>query len=265
MTLIQWTSNQNTGNSTTVPIDGLLTGTASKQITLNYTGSGNAITVAPNAQAPNTDWSRSATIENLIIDGQSPSSNTGILLNDIYNCRINNLTIRNFNIGIHITADNNNWSEVNTIKHVRMENVQTGILLDSGTGSGSFAFTVIDDVGIQLANSGSAVGIQIGTGPSALTAKPYSSYIKANVWEQSAGGTAMKLINGEVKYGLINLAVQGPSNGYGVDISNTPTGSVYNNQDGNFPGFLLSAGGLTTTNAVYNPLGYTHDINYYTY
>lgn len=253
MTLTEWSNNQNKSSTTLVQIDELLRGIGSKQITLNYTGNGNAISVDSNAQAPNKYWNQCSTIENLVIDGQNPTNNTGIFLNDVYNCRIRNLTIRNFNVGIKITADNGNWSEVNAMTHIRMENVNTGILLDSGTGTGSFAFTTIDDVGIQLSNSIAAVGIQIGTANNSIKAQPYSAFIKANVWEQSAEQAGMKLINGEVKYGLINLAVQGPSNGFGVDLSNSAGKSVYYNQFSTFnsndevidKGFLLYCGGIS--------------------
>jgi hypothetical protein len=216
MTLIQWTTNQNTSNSTTVPMDGLLKGVGSKQVTLNYSGNTNAIVVGHNARRNSTTgqydkWYKAAVIENLIIDGQSSTYGaTGIVLSDVYNCLIRNVTLRNFEVGIKITATDllddgvthmspPNWSEANKIRHVRMENVKTGIRFDSGTGKGSFGFTTIDDVGIQLANDASAVGIQIGTLNNSITAQPYSSFMKANVWEQSSGGTGMKLINGELK------------------------------------------------------------------
>jgi hypothetical protein len=276
MTLIEWTTNPPSINTTTtIPNDGLLRGIGSKQITLNYIGSGCALNVTPNVRYKQDrrqnpyittpkPWHKAAVIENLIIDGTGSNNATGILLEDVYNCTIRNVTIKNFAVGIKLTATHlfnviteqgdqttleapdtwefQNFSEANRIVHVRLEEVGTGILFDSGTGSGSFACTTIDDVDILLQNSSSAIGIQVGT--NGRLAQPYSSRIKANIRQQSAGGTGIKLYSGELKFGLINIAVKGPTNGKGVDISNATTSNAVNlNQS-----FFLSTDGISYSN-----------------
>jgi hypothetical protein len=124
--------------------------------------------------------------------------------------------------------------------------LKQGILFSTTTGGGdSFGFTKIDDVGIVLKNDSSAVGIQIGDGTSLV--KPYSSFIKANVWIQSAGGTGMKLNNAELRYGLINFAVQGPSNGNGVDITGNADDCISGSQ---FSHFFLACGELASSNCI---------------
>jgi hypothetical protein len=272
MTLIELTNSFSTVVTTTVPVDGLIRGIGSKQVTLNYTGNYCALTVTPNTRWTHDEsqgtpinipppFHQATVIENLVLDGTGSSGATGIILSDVYNCTIRNLTIKNFAFGIKLTATNayynidqwgnhdtrfgpGNFSEANRIMHVRFENVGMGIIFDSGSGSGSFACTTIDDVEIQLMNSELAVGIQIGTLNNSTTAQPYSSRIKANVLLQSAGGTGIKLVNGELKFGLINIAVKGPTNGKGVDISNATTGNAVNlNQS-----FFLSTDGISYSN-----------------
>jgi hypothetical protein len=213
---------------------------------------------------------KNAVIENLIIDGQNYPDIVGIKLDDVVRCDIRNVTIKNCAVGIHFHDSSGCWTECNRLQHIRMENVKTGILFTTdgpyinpdtgqpveGYPGDSAGHTIIDDVGISLANIASAVGIQIGnsTNISATHIKPYGAFIKANIWLGSAGGTGLKILNGELKNGLINLSVQGPSNGIGVDIDNqTSYRSIYHNQLSTFnandnvinPGFLLSTGGLS--------------------
>lgn len=286
MTLIEWITNPGTTSTpTTVPKDGLLRGVGSKQITLNYTGSDSAITVTPNVRwlrneqtGENifTDWTKTAVIENLIIDGQGSTNAIGIKLEDVYNYIVRNVTIKNFEVGIKLSATDKydvvggnpvstggavrNFSEMHTIKHVRLENVKTGILFDTGTGDGSFAFTKIDDVGIQLKNDSSAVGIQVGntTDTSVAIAHPYSSFMRAHVWIQSAGGTGLRLRRGEIKYGLTSLTVNGPSNGYGADLS---AGNANDCITGNqISGFYLTCAGIAAANRVIGSV--SHDIDF---
>jgi len=207
-------------------------------------------------------YDKSATIENLIIDGENRGV-TGIKLENVVGCQIRNITIKNCNVGVEIGNLYGAWSELTRLVHIRMENVNKGILFTSnGPGPEGFpgdsaGFTVIDDVGIALANNDSAVGIQIGNDDGTYLIKPYSSRIKANVWMGSAGGTGLKIINGELKYGLINLAVQGPSNGIGVDLQEDPIKNkvIYYNQFSTFDGsdnvtksgFLLATNGISYT------------------
>ena len=160
------------------------------------------------------------------------------------------MTIKNFNVGILLTATttydaNGNpyhwWAESNKIKHVRIENCTTGIWYKSTDNAGSFAFTNIDDVGIQLANDSNSVGVKVGTDNTTLS-NLYSPYIKANVWTGSAGGVGMKFRRGAITNGLVNLCVQG-SSGYGIGVdSYTQSNFTQNNQFGHF---YLSYRGLT--------------------
>lgn len=210
---------------------------------------------------------RSAIIENLIIDGQNLGV-TGIKLQNVYNSWIRNVTIKNCDVGVHVDLKYGAWSEFNRLEHIKMINVNQGILFTTdGYGSPGYpgdsaGFTAIDDVGISLANNASAVGIQIGNtnDTNATKIKPYSSHIKANVWMDSAGGTGLKIMNGELQYGLVNLAVQGPSNGYGIDITNS-SAVIANNQrfkksNGEFTkGVFLACAGISQDNRVHNPAG----------
>jgi hypothetical protein len=204
---------------------------------------------------------KSALIENLIIDGQNLSGIVGICLQNVYNCWIRNLTIKNCDVGIKLQLTYGAWSEFNRIEHIRMENVNTGILFttsgpnpdnpDDFPGN-SAGFTHIDDVGIKLNNTSTAVGVQIGDDINQnRTIDPYSAFIRANVWLQSAGGKGLQIKNGTLQYGLINLSVQGPSNGsgIGIDIQSAAAITANNQQfklsDGTFmPGIYLACGGV---------------------
>ncbi|NLE04868.1 MAG: hypothetical protein GX638_08710, partial [Crenarchaeota archaeon] len=144
------------------------------------------------------------------------------------------------------------------------ENVKTGIQFstegpetigDTTNPGDSAAFTIIDDVGIELKNDANAVGIKVGADNSTHLIKPYSSYIKSNVWMKSAGGTGLKINNGELKHGTINLAVQGPTDGIGINLG-SGNERVYKNQFTNLTknpiekGCLLSTGGIPIENRI---------------
>jgi len=201
------------------------------------------------------EYVHSAVIENLIIDGKG-HNNTGILLENVCNCQIRNITIRDCEVGIHIRNKWGLWSETNCLKHIRMENVKTGILFTTAgpyekpgvvPGSeedvkvkqeypgASMGFTVIDDVDIKLAdNSSDVVGIQVGgkriiTDPDGIhdtentLISPYSSRIRANVWLGSGGGAGLKMLNGRLYYGQAHLTVHNAhnsANGIGIDLQN---------------------------------------------
>ena len=237
--------------SINVVVDGRYAGNGSKQTPLS--GSGIVIMkVTPNV--PNGDFHKTAIIENLIIDGKNPgpgggisAGSVGILLQNVYNCIIRNVTILNCEVGIKIENTGNYWSQSNRIEHVRMTNVKTGILFTAASGnSGDFGFTTIKDVGIKLNSETDdnvadpeRVGIQIGTSNGPVV-KPYSSFIKATVWlGDNNSGCGMK-VYGELKYGLVMLAVESPGHKMGtkvgVDILNSPS-AVSNNQS-----FMLSYG-----------------------
>ncbi|MDR0461056.1 MAG: hypothetical protein LBH62_06470 [Nitrososphaerota archaeon] len=254
--------------STIVAADGRYVGAGSKQTTLS--GSGIVIVkVTPNV--PSGDYHKTAIIENLIIDGKNPATNgisagsVGILLQNVYNCVIRNVTILNCEVGIKIENTNNYWSQSNRIEHVRMTNVKTGILFTAAGTNGDFGFTTINDVGIKLNSETNddpdttteRVGIQIGTAQGPVV-KPYSSFIKATIWLGNyRDGCGMK-VYGELKYSLVMLAVESPEHKggtkIGVKIENPVSMAVYNNQS-----FMLSYGtnvGTITT----PPLFILHDI-----
>jgi hypothetical protein len=184
------------------------------------------------AQKPFTE---SAVVENLIIDGKG-YDNTGILLENVCNCQVRNVTIRNCEVGIHIRNYDGLWSETNCLKHIRMENVAKGIVFTT-TGprpkyeelcpGDSAGFTVIEDVGIELAdNVSDAVGIQVGgtrlSGDVTNTrVAPYSGRIRANVRLGTNGGTGLKILNGELGYVQAHLTVHNvhnSPNGVGIDL-----------------------------------------------
>ncbi len=177
---------------------------------------------------------KSALIENLIIDGQGQNI-TGIELDDVIKCEIRNVTIKNCNIGIRFHNYYGCWTECNLLKHIRMENVNTGILFDTdgpytdGYPGDSAGHTIIDDVGISLADNSSAVGIQIGKGDYLI--KPYSSILRANISLGSSNGTGLLVKNpGELKYGLVSLNVTGNGTGKGVDLQYAGSNEINDNQ-----------------------------------
>ena len=180
------------GTTIVVPSNGLYTGTGSKQTTVSYNGASVIMQVDSNFN----DWESSAVIENLVIDGQNASGTVGILLENVYNCNIRNITIQNCDVGIQIDICAGTGPKRIGLNTFRMINVKKGILFTNNSTGDDEAFTVIDDVGIELRNDSNAVGIQIGDLTlSSTLLKPYASFIKATVWMKSAGGTGM-LVNG---------------------------------------------------------------------
>ena len=108
---------------------------------------------------------KSAIVENLIIDGQNLGGISGIKLQNVYNCLVRNVTIKNCDVGVEIGNLYGAWSEFTRLEHIRMDNVNKGILFtsngplesDPNTYPGDSAgFTTIDDVGITLANNAAA-------------------------------------------------------------------------------------------------------------
>lgn len=200
-----------------------------------------------------------AVIENLIIDGQGYGGTTGIYLENACGCLIRNVTIRNCEVGIHLRNVGGWWTELNHLQHIWMSNVKTGILFTtagevSPNKGTSFGHSYIDDVGIKLKNTTDAVGIQIGNNSDGLAVQPYFAFLKANIWLNSLNDCCgVKLVNGELKHGLINLGVYGKGTGYGIDISEAtaPVNSppIAKNQRANSPnnmkGVLLCTQNLT--------------------
>ena len=209
---------------------------------------------------------RTAVVENLIVDGQNQVGTTGLFLRNLGNAFIRNITIRNCDVGIHLHNAKGAWTETNHLQHIRMENVKTGILFSTDgyfsdvKPGDSFGHSYIDDVGIVLRNTQGAVGIQVGDGQYGnggsgvnssnwiVVAKPYFSFIKANVWFESADSCGVKLVNGEIKNCLVNIGVhgKGTGSGTGLDLSSAVTSSfspIEKNQHAspstNLDGFVL--------------------------
>ena len=225
-----------TGSTIVVPRNGRYSGDGSKQNTVTYTGASTIMRVEANIPSYPGE---SAVIENLVIDGSGgPTGTTGILLENVYNCHIRNLTIKNCDIGIKVSITGSNWAHANRFEHIRMINVKTGILFAGTSTNRDFSYTTIDDVGISLRDSDStAIGIKIGEPYANL----YCGFIKATVWLGSSSGKGM-VINGQLKLSLVNLEVEeDPAyNGYGVYISAGAT--VWDNQS-----FMLTALGINQT------------------
>ena len=209
-------------------------GNGSKQSILPYTNANVIMQVLSNVSGGH--FGENAIIENLIIDGQNQPGTVGILLQNVYNCIIRNLTILNCDIGIKVENTGSYALQSNRIEHVRMSNVSQGIVFASAAGnSGDFRFTVIEDVGIKLKNIYmGGVGIQIGVSGGSVV-KLYNSFIKATVWLGDIGsGCAMK-VYGELKYSLVMLIAESPNAQtgavrLGVDIVNSQPNAVFNNQ-----------------------------------
>lgn len=237
MTLTEYTSNQSRTTTVVLAKDGVLRGVGSKQITLTSSADP-VIQVTSNMY----DWAKTAIIENLIIDKAAgyEGAGVGILLQDVYSCLIRNVVIKNCNIGIKITATSGKWSEANNIQHVRMLDVNKGIVFDKGAGTGSFGFSNISSVGISLKTGDGKVGIEVGSG-----SKPYASFIKANCWMD--GNSVGMDIYGEIRYSLINLNVEKPGGTKtGIGVRMSADNIVTCNQS-----FFLSTGNIL--NPIYPP------------
>ena len=246
LTVIEYTTTQNLSSTINLASDGLLRGVGSKQIIINSTANP-IISVASNL----SDLVKTALIENVIIFGNG--TNTAILLQNVFNCQIRNVSIVNCDTGVKLTSTGSGWSQSNHIQHVRMSYVNKGVQFAPG-GTNNFGFTHIEDVNISLNNSQNLNGIEIGTG-----CKPYSSFIKANVWSsQQCNGI---YCDGEIKYCLINFNHEKTTSGAagcGVYLgSNAVIGSSINQS------FFVAAGNLGS--AVCNPYSKANDIVYKTY
>jgi len=216
----------------------------SKLEVINYTNSLTIMQVDSNLP---DDFAGSAVIENLVIDGNDASGNavggvTGLLLENVYNCVIRNITIRNCEVGIRVklTGSAGDCSRGNRFEHIRMKNVKTGIVFEGVSAAKDFSYTTIDDVRISLDNRLNGVGIKIGDDN--VHADLHCAFIKATVW--LGNGTQKGLeVNGVLKYSLVNFEVEQeiPLNplpsGWGVYVNLGAT--VWDNQN-----FLLTTLGL---------------------
>jgi hypothetical protein len=224
-----------------VAYNGRYSGTESKNTlgTIKYTNDDTIMQVESNL--PN-NFAGSAIIENLIIDGRKQQPNAyasvGLLLENVYNCWVRNLTIMNCDVGIRVKiADGGFWAHGNRFEHIRMKNVKTGILFEGNSSNGAkyFSYTTIDDVRISLDREDS-VGIMVGKNNEGL-ADLYGAFIKATVWMCKATQKGL-VVNGSLRYSLVNLEVEqvikSVPSGYGVFIN---SGAVVRDNQG----FLLTA------------------------
>ncbi len=234
----------------TVGYNARYAGNGSKQTKIEYGGANDIMQVASNV--PN-NLDGSAVIENLVIDGLNPEQDrVGILLENVYNCCIRNVTIMNCDVGIKVKLTGTNWSHANRFEHIRMINVKTGILFLGSSGAKDFSYTTIDDVGISLTGDENAVGIKIDE-----YANLYSTFVKATVWLENTGGIGM-MVNGELKLSLVNLEVEALNviaTAKGVLLSPSTSSIVWDNQS-----FLLTAYGTTNENRLANDGGHLCDI-----
>jgi len=227
-----------------------LAGVGSKQTTYTYDNASPIILVKPNA--PNK-LDSNAIIENLIIDGEDyptfGQNTTGILLENVCNCLIRNLTIRNCDVGIKVQITGNGKAFGNRFEHIRMINVKTGILFTGTPSNVDFSYTTIDNVGISFShdknNVTKFVGIKVDS-----NANLYNAFVKATVWTSNVNHKGME-INGAVKYSLVNLEVE--DSGTGVQIN---SGAVVSNNQS----FLLTTLGLSPSTRKVNLNGNTDDI-----
>ena len=245
--LIEYSQDQTLNQTIDLPADGLLRGTGSKIVTIQSSANP-IIRVASNS----SDFNKNAAIENVVLMGTN-GNETAILLEDANNCQIRNISIRNVDVGIKLTAATTSMPS-SRMEHIRMGWVNKGIQFTKGTGVsiGDFSFTHIDDVGISLKDTSSLTGIDIGQ-----SCKLHAPFIKANVWStQPCNGM---YINGEVKAGLINFNHEktvGHVGGNGISIGQNAT--IMDNQM-----LFVSAGHLS--NAIYNPYSKGNDFTSKTY
>jgi len=240
--------------------DDIYAGYSSKETTIP-SSSDRGANVLVQVESNFDDWGKSAVIENMVIDGNSQSGiqsgTIGILLRDVYNCNIRNVTIQNCDVGIQIDISDGKWAESNRLEHIRMINVKRGVVFTNHGDAYDANFTVIDDVGISLdTNASNAIGIQVGdTTLSDTKLKLCASFIKANVWVFAADSKGM-LVEGEIKNSLVNFEVEHPdgSGGIGIKIVTDENYAVYNNQS-----FMLTYGSVTNI----DPGNYQNDIKTY--
>jgi len=225
-----------------VAFNGRYAGGESKLDTVGYTGDLTIMAVESNLP---DRVAGSAVIENLVIDGNTDGGGssfgvgtTGILLQNVYNCLIRNVTIMNCEVGIKVKLTDGFWSHGNRFEHIRMINVKNGIVFEGTSSARDFSYTVIDDVRISLAGFlDDVVGIKIG-----VNADLHCAFIKATVWlgdfpDDNYPQVGL-VVDGSLRYSLVNLEVEQEQprdpTGYGVRVNSGAT--VSDNQT-----FLLTA------------------------
>jgi len=206
-------------------------GEGSKLTTVTYSGGTEIIHVNSNE----SDVNSNAVIENLIIDGSDVANTIGIQLQNVSNCIVRNVTIMNCDVGIRVWISDASSANGNRFEHIRMINVKQGIIFAGNSGGyDKFYHTVIDDVGISIKQDHSnGIGILVGDS----NARLYDSFIKATVWLNGANRNQKGMVvEGQVKYSLVNLEVEEATSNSGYGLYITTTGTVYNNQS-----FFLAA------------------------
>ena len=232
--------------------NGCYSGVESKVDVLKYvSGSVDCVILDVESNMPD-QLESSAVIENLIIDGKGVTGTVGVLLENVYNCLVRNVTIVNCDVGIRVRVTDGFWSHGNRFEHIRMKNVKTGIVFEGTSGFRDFSYTTIDDVRISLDARKGGVGIQVGGGVG-TPANLHCAFIKATVWlgdpffnddpkpvgpvDDASLQKGLAVVAGELRYSLVNLEVeQIPVTffGYGVWLGGGAT--VLGNQD-----FMLTA------------------------
>ncbi|MCW4024520.1 MAG: hypothetical protein NWF01_05740 [Candidatus Bathyarchaeota archaeon] len=153
--------------------NGILQGVDSRSSIIHSTANP-IIRVRNNAHC---EFGKNALLENIVLEGDnSTTSQIAIELNDVSRCNINNVSIKDVDVGMRIRANTGNSSESNAIEHVQMENVTKGIQFYSN-GSGTFNSTHIDGVSIALADQENLVGIEVGTDCTLTTPHIFASVI----------------------------------------------------------------------------------------
>jgi len=250
--LIEYTEDQTRSTTLNLDADGLLRGAGSKQVLISSSANP-IVSVGSNVSG---NLHQNAVIENIVLQGVN-GTETAILLEDVYNCLIRNVAIKNADVGIKLTATTGKYTEATRIEHVRMAWVNKGIQFVQGTGTGNFGFTHIDDVGISLKDAQDLEGIGVGPG-----CKLHAPFIKANVWSsQKCDGM---YVNGEIKAGIVNINHEKPIGhveGHGINSGSLAV--VNDNQHFDHNRCFVTTGHISS--AIYNPYSKTHDIDYKTY
>jgi hypothetical protein len=211
-----------------VALDGREAGTTgSKQRLIKYQPQGDLVMMLVKSNLPN-NLDRNAVIENLIIDGSNTPNTIGVLLENVCNGLIRNITIKDCDIGIKVKITGNGKAFGNRFEHVRMINVKHGIIFEGAENAKDFSYTTIDDVGISLAidqtpsSDKTAIGIKVDS-----KANLYNAFIKATVWMSHYAHKCL-VVDGEIKYSLVNIEVEqpipepqyqnDPNDGYGYSV-----------------------------------------------
>jgi hypothetical protein len=149
-----------TNQTIEIKADGLLQGYGSKASVIHSTANP-IIRVCSNGL---NKFVRSAMLENIVIEGDNATAaQIAIELSDVSRCSINNLLIKDVDVGVRIRANSDNSFEFNVIEKVQMENVKKGIQF-CNNGSGTFSNINIDGVSIALSDQENLIGIEVGTG-----------------------------------------------------------------------------------------------------